>query len=40
MSNNEIYIKEAGEHCERELDPSEYGMKLTRRGKMKLVQPA
>ncbi|KAI5731571.1 hypothetical protein M8J77_012502 [Diaphorina citri] len=32
VSNNEIFIKEAGEHCERELDPSEYGMRLTRKG--------
>ncbi|XP_075218915.1 uncharacterized protein LOC142323319 isoform X2 [Lycorma delicatula] len=30
VSNNEIYIKEAGEHCERDVDPLHLGMKLSR----------
>lgn len=34
VSDTEIFIKEAGEHCERELNPSEYGMRLTRKGKL------
>lgn len=34
VSNNEIYIKEAGEHCERKVDPLKLGMKLTRKGKV------
>lgn len=28
MSNQEIYIKEAGEHCQRHVDPLRFGMKL------------
>lgn len=32
ISNNEIYIKEAGKHCERDIDPLKYGMKLLRKG--------
>ncbi|XP_033606247.1 uncharacterized protein LOC111861520 [Cryptotermes secundus] len=32
ISNNEIYIKEAGDHCQRNIDPMHYGMKLTRKG--------
>lgn len=33
ISNNEIYIKEAGKHCERDIDPLRFGMKLLRKGK-------
>ncbi|XP_030746317.1 uncharacterized protein LOC115875083 [Sitophilus oryzae] len=29
-SDKEIYIKEAGEHCQRNINPSLYGMKLTK----------
>ncbi|GFG31845.1 hypothetical protein Cfor_02655 [Coptotermes formosanus] len=32
ISNNEIHIKEAGDHCQRNIDPMHYGMKLTRKG--------
>lgn len=32
ISNNEIYIKEAGKHCERDIDPLRFGMKLLRKG--------
>jgi hypothetical protein len=32
ISNNEIFIKEAGDHCQRNIDPMHYGMKLTRKG--------
>ncbi|KAJ9580595.1 hypothetical protein L9F63_024210 [Diploptera punctata] len=32
VSNNEIYIKEAGDHCQRNIDPMHYGMKLTKKG--------
>lgn len=33
ISNKEdIYIKEAGEHCERQIDPLRYGMKLIKQG--------
>lgn len=32
MSNHEIYIIEAGEHCDRKLDPFRFGMKLLRKG--------
>lgn len=35
VSNNEIYIKEAGEHCERDVDPLHLGMKLSRKGEIK-----
>lgn len=28
ISNQEIYIKEAGEHCQRHVDPFRFGMKL------------
>lgn len=27
-SNEKIYIREAGEHCQRHIDPHQYGMKL------------
>ncbi|CAH1121844.1 unnamed protein product [Ceutorhynchus assimilis] len=30
ISDNEINIKEAGEHCQRNMDPMKYGMKLTK----------
>jgi hypothetical protein len=33
ISNNEIHIKEAGDHCQRNIDPMHYGMKLTRKGR-------
>jgi hypothetical protein len=32
ISNNEIHIKEAGDHCQRNIDPMHYGMKLLRKG--------
>lgn len=32
ISDNEIYIKEAGKHCERDIDPLRLGMKLLRKG--------
>ncbi|KAK6617638.1 hypothetical protein RUM44_005226 [Polyplax serrata] len=32
MSSHEIYIIEAGEHCDRKLDPFRFGMKLLRKG--------
>ncbi|XP_066997399.2 uncharacterized protein [Anabrus simplex] len=32
VSNDEIYIKEAGDHCQRNMNPFERGMKLTRKG--------
>lgn len=28
MTRGEIYIKEAGEHCQRDIDPNRYGMQL------------
>ncbi|XP_069693976.1 uncharacterized protein [Periplaneta americana] len=31
ISNDEIYIKEAGDHCQRNIDPMHFGMKLTRK---------
>lgn len=31
-SEEEIYIIEAGEHCNRKLNPLDYGMKLVRQG--------
>lgn len=30
--NKDIYIKEAGEHCQRQIDPLIYGMKLNKQG--------
>ncbi|XP_022186189.1 uncharacterized protein LOC111045173 isoform X1 [Nilaparvata lugens] len=33
ISDTEIYIKEAGEHCERSVNPLHLGMKLTNKGK-------
>ncbi|XP_044256860.1 uncharacterized protein LOC123006442 [Tribolium madens] len=30
ISNREIYIKEAGEHCQRHIDPLHYGMQLNK----------
>lgn len=33
VSSHEVYIIEAGEHCDRKLDPVRYGMKLLRNGK-------
>ncbi|XP_054257219.1 uncharacterized protein LOC128999177 [Macrosteles quadrilineatus] len=39
LSNNEIYIKEAGEHCGRGIDPLRTGMKLQVRGGAKLADP-
>lgn len=35
ISQTEIYIKEAGEHCERDANPLERGMLLRRKGKFK-----
>lgn len=32
VSNHEIYIIEAGEHCNRRMDPLSFGMKLVRQG--------
>ena len=32
ISNSEINIKEAGDHCQRNIDPMHYGMKLIRKG--------
>lgn len=32
ISQTEIYIKEAGEHCERDVDPLQHGMLLRRKG--------
>lgn len=32
VSHNEIYIKEAGEHCGRGIDPFRTGMKLQSKG--------
>jgi hypothetical protein len=32
ISDNEIHIKEAGDHCQRNIDPMQYGMKLLRKG--------
>ncbi|PSN54332.1 hypothetical protein C0J52_10680, partial [Blattella germanica] len=32
VSDNEIYIKEAGDHCQRDIDPMHNGMKLKRKG--------
>lgn len=32
LSNYEIYIIEAGEHCDRKMDPLSFGMKLIRKG--------
>ena len=29
---DDIYIKEAGEHCQRKIDPVKYGMKLVKKG--------
>ncbi|XP_056645658.1 uncharacterized protein LOC130450935 isoform X1 [Diorhabda sublineata] len=31
FSETEIFIKEAGEHCQRNVDPSRYGMKLIKK---------
>nr|CAD7460876.1 unnamed protein product [Timema tahoe] len=30
LSDTEIFIKEAGDHCQRDVDPMQHGMKLTR----------
>uniref|UniRef100_A0A1B6CK21 Uncharacterized protein n=1 Tax=Clastoptera arizonana TaxID=38151 RepID=A0A1B6CK21_9HEMI len=35
ISSNEIYIKEAGEHCERGIDPLKLGMKLMKKNTQK-----
>lgn len=32
VSSKEIYIKEAGEHCQRRVDPFRFGMKLVKQG--------
>lgn len=32
MSETRIYIKEAGQHCQRAVDPLDAGMELTRQG--------
>nr|CAD7411348.1 unnamed protein product [Timema poppensis] len=32
LSDTEIFIKEAGDHCQRDVDPMQHGMKLTRLG--------
>lgn len=32
ISDNEIHIKEAGDHCQRNVDPMHYGMKLIKKG--------
>lgn len=31
-SNEDIYIKEAGEHCQKGINPLQYGMKLIKQG--------
>ncbi|XP_046681991.1 uncharacterized protein LOC124368723 isoform X1 [Homalodisca vitripennis] len=36
VSNNDIYIKEAGEHCGRGINPKHMGMKLQTKGKQEL----
>nr|CAD7262434.1 unnamed protein product [Timema shepardi] len=33
LSDTEIFIKEAGDHCQRDVDPMQHGMKLTRLGR-------
>nr|CAD7405107.1 unnamed protein product [Timema cristinae] len=32
LSDTEIFIKEAGDHCQRDVDPMQHGMKLSRLG--------
>lgn len=34
LSDNKIYIKEAGEHCQRHVNPFRYGMELNKVGKI------
>ncbi|XP_046406160.1 uncharacterized protein LOC124171057 [Ischnura elegans] len=38
VTNSEIYIKEAGEHCQRNVNPLLDGMKLTKRGSCQNTQ--
>ena len=32
ISDSELFIKEAGEHCQRDVEPLKLGMKLSRQG--------
>lgn len=34
LSDNKIFIKEAGEHCQRHVNPFRYGMELNKVGKI------
>lgn len=34
ISEGELFIKEAGEHCQRDVEPLRLGMKLTRQGNL------
>lgn len=34
VNDEEIYIKEAGDHCIRDIDPKEQGMRLYKKGKL------
>ena len=38
LSNNRIFIKEAGEHCQRHVDPYRHGMELNKIGKFDFDQ--
>lgn len=38
LSDNKLYIKEAGEHCQRHVNPFRYGMELNKVGKIALNQ--
>jgi hypothetical protein len=33
VNDDEIYIKEAGDHCIRKIDPQKQGMRLSKTGK-------
>ena len=39
VSQTDIYIKEAGEHCERDVDPLTHGMLLQRKGMLQRCLP-
>lgn len=34
VNDEEIYIKEAGDHCIRNIDPKQEGMRLYKKGKL------
>lgn len=38
VNDEEIYIKEAGEHCLRDIDPRTVGMRLYKKGSPQLFQ--